>query len=77
MADAERLGLTNGQRIKVATRRGELEVPAFITKRIQPGVVFVPFHFVEAAANVLTNPALDPEAKIPEYKVCAARVVAA
>ncbi|MBY5979687.1 formate dehydrogenase subunit alpha [Ferrimonas balearica] len=77
VADAERLGLTNGQRIKVATRRGEVEVPAFITKRMQPGVVFVPFHFVEAAANVLTNPALDPEAKIPEYKVCAARVVAA
>ncbi|MBY5920528.1 formate dehydrogenase subunit alpha [Ferrimonas balearica] len=75
--DAERLGLVNGQRIKVATRRGELEVPAFITKRMQPGVVFVPFHFAEAAANVLTNSALDPEAKIPEYKVCAARVVAA
>ncbi|MBY5991493.1 formate dehydrogenase subunit alpha [Ferrimonas balearica] len=75
--DAERLGLVNGQPIKVATRRGELTLPAFITKRMQPGVVFVPFHFAEAAANVLTNPALDPVAKIPEFKVCAVKVQAA
>ncbi|HHY12865.1 MAG TPA: hypothetical protein GX529_09580, partial [Firmicutes bacterium] len=39
-----------------------------------PGVVFMPFHFAEAAANVLTNPALDPKAKIPEFKVCAVRI---
>jgi len=41
---------------------------------VEPGIVFMTFHFAEAAANLLTNPALDPVAKIPEYKVCAVRV---
>ncbi|QIZ76453.1 formate dehydrogenase subunit alpha [Ferrimonas lipolytica] len=77
VADAERMGISNSQMLKLTTRRGELEVPAFVTKRIRPGVVFMPFHFVEAAANVLTNAALDPIAKIPEFKVCAVKVEAA
>ena len=45
-----------------------------ITERVKERVVFIPFHFVEAAANILTNPAVDPSAKIPEYKICAVRV---
>ncbi|GAA4902738.1 formate dehydrogenase subunit alpha [Ferrimonas pelagia] len=72
--DAESLGIGNGDRVRVQTRRGEVTVPAFVTRRMQMGVIFMPFHFVEAAANVLTHAALDPEAKIPEFKVSAARV---
>jgi formate dehydrogenase major subunit len=45
-----------------------------VTDRIRPGVLFIPFHFAEAAANALTNAALDPDSGIPEYKVCAVRV---
>jgi formate dehydrogenase major subunit len=49
-------------------------VRAYLTEDMQQGVVFIPFHFKEAAANILTNPALDPTAKIPEYKVCAVHI---
>ncbi len=72
--DADRLGLSKSERVRVVSRRGEIETKAWITRRVPPGVVFIPFHFAEAAANVLTNPALDPVAKIPEYKVAAVRV---
>jgi formate dehydrogenase alpha subunit len=72
--DADRLGLGKSERVRVVSRRGEIETRAWITRRVPPGTVFVPFHFAEAAANVLTNPALDPVAKIPEYKVAAVRV---
>jgi predicted molibdopterin-dependent oxidoreductase YjgC len=58
----------------VRSRRGSISVEAWITDRIKEGVVFVPFHFAEAAANKLTNSALDPKAKIPELKVCAVRI---
>jgi formate dehydrogenase alpha subunit len=75
--DADRLGLGKSQPVRVVSRRGEIETKAWITRRVPPGVVFIPFHFAEAAANVLTNNALDPIAKIPEYKVCAVRVEAA
>lgn len=75
--DAERIGLEDGERVRVASRRGEIELAARITSRIHPGVVFIPFHYAEAAANELTNSALDPTAKIPEYKVCAVNVEAA
>jgi predicted molibdopterin-dependent oxidoreductase YjgC len=51
-----------------------VRVKAQVTERVEPGIVFMTFHFAEAAANLLTNPALDPVAKIPEYKVCAVRV---
>jgi predicted molibdopterin-dependent oxidoreductase YjgC len=60
--------------VKVASRRGEIELAAAVDERVDQGVVFIAFHFVEAAANVLTNRALDPTAKIPEFKVCAVRV---
>ncbi len=72
--DAARIGLNGGRRVRVISRRGQIELDARITRRIKPGIVFIPFHFAEAAANALTNAALDPIAKIPEYKVCAVRV---
>jgi formate dehydrogenase alpha subunit len=72
--DADQLGLGKSEWVRVVSRRGEIETRAWITRRVPPGIVFIPFHFAEAAANVLTNPALDPVAKIPEYKVAAVRV---
>jgi formate dehydrogenase alpha subunit len=72
--DAGRLGLNKSEPVRVISRRGEIEIKAWITRRVSPGTVFIPFHFAEAAANVLTNPAVDPVAKIPEYKVAAVRV---
>lgn len=72
--DAEGLGLKDGERGRLISRRGEIETKIWVTERVPQGVVFAPFHFAEAAANVLTNPALDPVAKIPEYKVCAVRL---
>jgi len=72
--DAQRLGVKQGQRVAVNSRRGEIQIDVFITDRVAPGVVFIPFHFVESAANVLTSDKLDPEAKIPELKVCAVSV---
>lgn len=74
VADAESLGIGNSEKVKVKTRRGEIETNAFVTKRIGKGTIYIPFHYAEAPANRLTNPALDPTAKIPEYKVCAAQV---
>jgi predicted molibdopterin-dependent oxidoreductase YjgC len=72
--DAAGIGLNGAKRVRVASRRGEIELAVRATPHIRPGVVFIPFHFAEAAANVLTHAALDPTAKIPEYKVCAVRV---
>jgi len=72
--DAERLHIGNGELVRLASRRGEITAPAFITKRMQQGVVFVPFHFTESPANRLTNPAVDPIAKIPEFKVAAVQL---
>ena len=74
--DAARIGLNGNRRVRVASRRGEIELVARVTERIRPGVVFIPFHFAEAAANALTNAALDPDSGIPEYKVCAVRMEA-
>jgi formate dehydrogenase major subunit len=75
--DAEKLGIGDGQTVKVTSRRGTLQAKAKITTRSDAGTIFMNFHFHEAAVNLLTNPALDPTAKIPEYKVCAVRVEAA
>jgi len=72
--DAEKLGVEDGEPVKVSSRRGQIRIPAKISLRVDRGVVFIPFHFAECAANLLTNPALDPVAKIPEFKVCAVRV---
>ncbi len=74
-ADAERLGLTEDKPVVIESRRGRIRTRARIGERVAEGVVFVPFHYREAAANLLTqDEALDPVAKIPELKVCAVRV---
>jgi formate dehydrogenase major subunit/formate dehydrogenase alpha subunit len=75
--DAEQFGIENNQAIKVISRRGEMLATASINERVPEGVIFGNFHFPdEANVNNLTNAALDPVAKIPEYKVCAVRVEA-
>jgi formate dehydrogenase major subunit len=75
-ADLARLGLADGQEVTVRSRRGAIRLSVRSTDQVQPGTVFIPFHFREAAANVLTNDALDPFGKIPEYKFCAVRLEA-
>ena len=60
--------------MRVTTRRGKIELKARADSAVAPGMVFIPFCYAEAAANVLTNPQLDPFGKIPEYKFCAAKV---
>jgi formate dehydrogenase alpha subunit len=73
-ADAEIHGIRNGDPVKVQSRRGEIILRATVTEKTTVGVVFIPWHFSEAAANLLTNDALDPQAKIPEFKACAVQV---
>jgi predicted molibdopterin-dependent oxidoreductase YjgC len=76
-ADAARLDVMDGQAVRVSSRRGSIVLRATVTQKTTMGVVFIPFHFVEAAANLLTIDALDERAKIPEYKACAVRVIPA
>jgi len=73
-ADFQRIGITPGDAVTVATRRGVIELTARADREVPPGVVFIPFCYAEAAANMLTNPKLDPFGKIPEVKFCAARL---
>ncbi len=75
--DAEMLGIVDGEAVRVASRRGQVVLRAEVSEKGRPGVVFIPFHFVEAAANLLTIDALDPQAKIPEFKACAVQVLPA
>ncbi len=72
--DAHRLGINEDDPLKVISRRGELVAKAKLTECSREGMLFIPFHFKEAPANILTNDALDPTAKIPEYKVCAVKI---
>ena len=72
--DASRLGLNGNRRVRVSSRRGSIEAEAWVTERVPPGMIYANFHFPEASANELTIAALDPVAKIPEYKVCAVKV---
>ncbi len=74
--DALRLGIAAESQVRVASRRGQIEARAWLTERVPPGVVYANFHFPEASANELTQAALDPIAKIPEFKVTAVRVSA-
>jgi formate dehydrogenase major subunit len=69
-----KLGIGPGDMVRVSTRRGVVELSARQDDGVPDGVVFIPFAYVEAAANLLTNPALDPFGKIPEFKYCAAKV---
>jgi anaerobic selenocysteine-containing dehydrogenase len=75
--DAMEMGVAEGEKVRVTSRRGRIEMPVTVTSRSPQGTVFIPFHFFEAAANQLTNPVLDPIGKIPEYKVCAVKVAKA
>ncbi len=72
--DAQKLGLSGNKRVRVTSRRGSIEAEAWVTERVPPGMVFANFHFPESPVNELTIAALDPVAKIPEYKICAVRV---
>lgn len=72
--DAVRLGVSDGETVRVRSRRGSVVIGVRVSARQAPGQVFIPMHFREAAANLLTNPALDPYAKIAEFKVCAVRL---
>lgn len=69
---AQRLGTAAGEPVRIETRRGEMIAPVRVVKTIRPDTVFVPFHWV--GANKLTNDALDPASRMPEFKVCAARL---
>jgi predicted molibdopterin-dependent oxidoreductase YjgC len=70
---AER-SLTEGQSVRLRSRRGEVKIRLRSSDRCPCGVLFVPFHFREAMVNRLTNPALDPTGRTPEFKVCAVAV---
>jgi len=72
--DASNLGISNGDMTKVSSRRGQVKASVVVSPKMSVGTVFMPFHFAENAANNLTNPALDPVSKIPEFKVCAIKV---
>jgi formate dehydrogenase major subunit/formate dehydrogenase alpha subunit len=75
--DGGKLGIVNGDMVTVRSRRGKVEIRARISRRVPEGTVFIPMHYREAAANVLTNDALDPDVLIPEFKVCAVAIEAA
>jgi predicted molibdopterin-dependent oxidoreductase YjgC len=75
--DAERAGLRTGDVVRVSSRRGSVVLRVSVSPKTRPGVVFIPMHFAEAAANLLTIDALDPTAKIPEFKACAVSVTRA
>lgn len=75
--DARRLNIKRGDIVTVTSRRGKVDIRAEVTGRVEDGSVFMPFHFIESCANILTNPAHDPICKIPELKVCAVNVAKA
>jgi predicted molibdopterin-dependent oxidoreductase YjgC len=72
--DALELGIAEGDTVRVTSRRGSMLIGARLSERQARGQIFIPFHFREAAANLLTNPRLDPYAKIAEFKISAVRV---
>ncbi|MGB5924671.1 MAG: molybdopterin-dependent oxidoreductase, partial [Dehalococcoidia bacterium] len=72
--DASQLGIAQGDKVRISSRRGEVIAKAKVTETLSSGLVFMTFHFAESAANILTNPKLDPVSKIPELKVSAVKV---
>jgi predicted molibdopterin-dependent oxidoreductase YjgC len=73
-ADAEKLGIVDGETVQAISRRGRISLAAQLTEKVGAGLLFIPFHYREAAVNLITNDALDPVCKIPEAKVCAVRL---
>ena len=72
--DAREMGVADGDFVRVSSRRGTIELRARLSHRDTPGTCFIPFHFREAAANLLTIDEIDPFGKIPEFKFCAVRI---
>jgi formate dehydrogenase major subunit len=72
--DCRELGVEDAQLVSVESRRGKVTLPVRRSRSVQPGSIFIPFHYREAAANVLTTDKLDPDGKIPEFKFCAVRI---
>jgi anaerobic selenocysteine-containing dehydrogenase len=72
--DAERLGIGDGEAVIVKTRRGQIAIGATITDNVQPGTIFIPFHFSQAPANILTGWAVDQLSGTPELKVSASKI---
>ena len=72
--DAEKLAMKDGDTVILSSRRGEMEAPARLSDSVRPGTLFLPIHFGENPTNVLTNSAVDPLAKIPEFKVSAVNI---
>jgi predicted molibdopterin-dependent oxidoreductase YjgC len=75
--DAAKLGISNGGRVQISSRRGSIELTASVTERSRPGSVFMAFHHEEPLTNILTSPGVDEIALTPEYKACAVRVAPA
>jgi formylmethanofuran dehydrogenase subunit D len=75
LEDAAQLGIEEGDIISLSSRRGKVRTKVKSSKRIKPGTAFMPFHWRDAPANLLTNPAVDPLAKIPEYKVSSVKAI--
>ena len=72
--DADRLGIKNGERIAVSSRRGKITATARVGRKVSAGETWMPFHFEDSPVKMLTNAALDEFARIPEYKVCAVKL---
>nr|MBC8273826.1 formate dehydrogenase subunit alpha [Chloroflexota bacterium] len=72
--DATKVGVKNKDMVTLETRRGSIEAEVKVTDQVPPGLLFIPFHFPDSCANVLTNPALDPSCKCAETKVCAVKM---
>lgn len=72
--DINKLGVEDGEKVRVSSRRGTIDIAVKATEKVRAGNIFIPFHFAEAAANMLTNDVVDPVSKIPEYKVCAVNI---
>jgi formate dehydrogenase major subunit len=76
-ADAAHYDLENGSQVAIESRRGSIIAELKVSPKAVSGTVFIPFHYAQAAANKLTNAALDPIAGIPEFKVCAVKIAKA
>jgi formate dehydrogenase major subunit len=73
--DAKLFKIKDGDKVKIDSRRGSITAKASVSSKIKKGVIFVPFHYADSPANMLTNPKLDAKAKIPEFKACAAKII--